>query len=254
LIDLHSHILPGLDDGPDTMEQSITLARLAAADGTRTMVATPHVREDYEFDLDEIASRTDEVNVALEDESIPVRVVAGAEVALSKLSVFDDETLRRLCLGDSSYLLVESPYTEATDLLEAALFDLQLRGFRVLLAHPERSPTFHKNTERLADLVERGILCSVTAGSMAGRFGRTVTKTTRSMFRGELVHNVASDTHDANRRPPALQAGFRLLDKDLPGLVDQLGWYTGEVPGAILADERLPHRPETPAVRRRIGF
>ena len=171
MIDIHCHILPGLDDGPKDVEASISLARFAAADGTHTIVATPHVREDYPFDLALIPERARLLNDHLAAASVPVRVEQGAEVSVSMLTALDDATIASICLGSSSSVLVESPYQQATDLLEQALFDIQLRGFRAVLAHPERSPSFMSDPDRLAALVERGVLCSVTSASMAGRFG-----------------------------------------------------------------------------------
>jgi protein-tyrosine phosphatase len=223
VIDLHCHILPGLDDGPPDLDASVALALLASADGTRTIVATPHVREDYPFAIEEIARLTVQVNERLAAEGVALKVEAGAEVAISRLSQLDDDTLAKVCLGDATNaMLVESPYQQATDTLEDALFNLQLRGFKPVLAHPERSPSFMSNPDRLAKLVERGMLCSVTSASMAGRFGRTVQRFTRTLFERGLVHDVASDAHDIRRRAPGLTAGFRLLDRDVPGLLDQI--------------------------------
>lgn len=251
MIDLHCHILPGLDDGPPDLDSSVALARLAAADGTRTIVATPHVREDYPFAIEEIAKRTDDVNRRLADEGVPLTVRAGAEVAISRLSELDDATLGRICLGDANAMLVESPYQQATDTLEDTLFNLQLRGYKPVLAHPERSPSFIASPDRLEKLVERGMLCSVTSASMAGRFGMTVQRFTRTLFERGLVHDVASDAHDIRRRAPGLTAGFRLLDRDVPGLLGQIEWFTEAAPAAILSGQALPERPALePSPRR----
>ncbi len=96
-------------------------------------------------------------------------------------------------------------------------------------------------------MVQRGVLCSVTGASMSGRFGRTVQQFTRTMFESGLVHNVASDCHDVLKRPPGLGGGFRVLERELPGVLDQASWYTDEVPAAILAGDRLPARPAPPS-------
>jgi protein-tyrosine phosphatase len=249
VIDIHSHILPGLDDGPEHIDESLLIARMAAYDGARTILATPHVREDYPYALDEIGFRTRLINERLSREGISIEVVPGAEVAITRVGDLDDRTLAGLCLGKSKSILVESPYGEATEVLENTLFNLQVRGFRPVLAHPERCPAFMKGPERLAELVGRGVLCSATAGSMAGRFGRTVQRFTRLLFERGLVHNVASDAHDAQRRPPGLQPGFRILDRDLPGLLDHMGLFTSDVPEAILAGEAPPTPPALRAPR-----
>lgn len=250
MIDLHSHILPGLDDGAPDLAASVAMARLAVADGVRAMVATPHVREDYPYPLEEIAARVEQVNGQLRAKGVQLEVAAGAEVAVSKLLDLDDAVLATMCLGSGPYVLVESPYLRATDLFEESVFGLQLRGFRAILAHPERSPSFQRDPDRLARLVHRGVLCSVTGASMAGRFGRTVQQFTRTLFERGLVHDVASDAHDAMRRPPGLLAGFRVLEREMPGLLDQAPWFTQDVPAAVLAGDRLPARPALPAARR----
>jgi protein-tyrosine phosphatase len=253
VIDLHSHILPGLDDGPARQEESVLIARVAAFDGAHTILATPHVREDHPYALEEIESRTEGLNARLAREGIGLNVLAGAELALTRVADLDDDTLARLCLGHSNAILVESPYGEATNLVENTLFNLQVRGFRPVLAHPERCPAFMKSPERLQELVDRGMLCSVTAGSMAGRFGRTVQRFARVMFERGLVHDVASDAHDSRRRPPGLQPGFRVLDRDLPGLLDQMGLFTAEAPEAILAGEIPPAPPPLRPARLLLG-
>jgi protein-tyrosine phosphatase len=250
VIDLHCHVLPGLDDGPGDIDGSVALARLASADGTRTMVATPHVREDYAYDLDLIGERAAVLNDRLAEDGVDLRVETGGEVALSRLSQLTDSELEKLCLGSSRSVLVESPYQQATDMVEDTLFNLQLAGFRPVLAHPERSPSFMTNPDRVEALVERGVLCSVTAASMAGRFGRTVQRFTRVLFERGLVHDVASDSHDIRKRPPGLTAGFRLLDRDLPGVLAQTEWFTSSAPEAILAGVPLPARVPLEAQRR----
>jgi protein-tyrosine phosphatase len=226
------------------MEGSLALARAARRAGTGTLVATPHVRDDYPFPLGAIDERVDETNAALDRAGVDVRVERGAEVAITKVTEFDDDELRSLCLGSGTYLLVESPYTYAPELLEKVLFDLQARGFRPILAHPERSPSFLSDFVRLARIVDKGVLCSVTALSMSGGFGDAIQSFTSRLFTEGLVHDVASDAHDTSRRPPGLGNGFERLEKELPGLTDQVRWYTVEAPQAILAGSELPPPPE----------
>lgn len=249
MVDLHCHILPDLDDGPATMEGALDLARAAAAAGIDTVAATPHIRDDHPFPLELIEERLNALRSALREAQIEVEVVAGGEVALSKLAEFDDETLGRLCIGGGRHLLVESPFTQAPSLLETALFDLQLRGFRPLLAHPERSATFLGDRERLERLVERGIACSVTAMSVTGEFGGTVRDFTLALFDAGLVHNIASDSHDAEHRAPGFGRALAALEADLDGDAASLPWFTEDAGRAILEGRDLPGGP--PALRSR---
>jgi protein-tyrosine phosphatase len=250
LVDLHSHILPGVDDGAPDIDTSIAMARTAAADGIRMMVATPHVSFEYELDPMDVGRRVGELNLALARSDVPLAVLTGGEIALTRLAALEPETLRLLSLGAGPYLLVETPYAGAAPFLEEVLFDLDLRGFRTILAHPERCAMFDNDRDRLTRLVERGVLCSVNAGSMAGQFGRRVRDFALHMFREGLVHNVASDAHDDEVRRAELGWGFARLEEDLPGIAEQAPWFTQAAPAAIVVGAQLPAAPEPPAARR----
>lgn len=232
---------------------SIAMARAAVASGTGTIVATPHVNAEYDFDLAEVGRRVGEVNVALARKQIPLAVVSGGEVAMGRLAEMSDEAIATVRLGAGSGLLVESPYSSAPMLMEELLFGLQVRGYTPVLAHPERCPLFQQEPDRLEAIVARNILCSVNTGSMAGAFGTTARRFVLWMLSKGLVHDVASDAHDHIRRPPALAVGFEHAEADLPGIADQRTWYTRDAPAAILAGRPLPPRPEPPSQKRR-GF
>lgn len=249
MVDLHCHILPGLDDGAASMDDALELARAAETAGIDTLVATPHIRDDYPFPLEVIPERLEELRAALADSSIAVDVVAGGEVALAKLTELTDEHLAPLCLGEGRYLLVEAPYTPAPALLEAALFDIQVRGFTPMLAHPERSTSFLEDRARLERLVEQGVLCSVTAMSVAGGFGSAVRDFTMRLFSAGLVHNVASDSHDAIRRAPGFAPAFEQMEATLEGAAEHARWFADDVPRKIIQGEELSAGPPDLAIR-----
>jgi protein-tyrosine phosphatase len=250
MIDLHCHILPGIDDGPPTIEGSVAIAAASAAGGVRTIVATPHVSWDYPNDAATIARLVDEVNERLAAEEIALTVRAGAELAFTRIADIPDEELRRLDLGGGGWLLVEPPFTPAVTGLENVIAGLRARGHQVLLAHPERCPAFHRDRDALVRLAASGVACSITAGSLVGRFGREVRRFTMGLVADGLVHNVASDAHDAVRRPPGMAA-----ELETAGLDGLRAWSTEAVPQAILDGEPLPPRPpeavvEPPRERR----
>ena len=173
MIDLHCHILPGIDDGAASIEDSVAMARAAAEDGISLIIATPYVNGAFMPGAAEIAARVREVNDALAAARIPVVVSPGAEIGVTELGALSEQELRGLTLGASTTLLVESPYTPTAPFLEGIIFDAQAAGFRILLAHPERSPVFHRDMGRLEALIGRGVLVSLSAGSLAEDAGRT---------------------------------------------------------------------------------
>ncbi|GAC1318345.1 MAG: tyrosine-protein phosphatase [Thermoleophilaceae bacterium] len=250
MIDLHSHILPGLDDGAPDLGVSIEMARLALDEGIQTISATPHVSFDYPLAPRAIAHAVGSLNVALSRLEVPLAVLPGAELALGKISEMKDMELRSLGLGGSRCLLVESPYAGATETLGKVLFDLQVRGFRPMLAHPERARAFQERPGEVRELVSRGVLCCVNAGSLDGSFGPRPLELAVEMIHDGMVHVVASDAHNVSARAPLLRRGFEAAEKRIPGIAEQIDYYTLAVPSALLAGQPLPARPAQLARRR----
>jgi protein-tyrosine phosphatase len=238
MIDLHCHVVPGIDDGPETIEGSLALARAAAALGTRTLVATPHVSRRFPNDPATISRLVDQLNGRLGAEDVPIEILAGGEIAMAHAPSLSSEQLARLHLGDGPWLLIEPSFTQGVAGLEALVADLHAAGHRVLLAHPERCTAFHRDPLMLATLVQRGVLTSITAGSLVGRFGEHVRRFALRLARDGLIHNVASDAHDRLRRPPGIADEI-----ERAGLGPLGDWLTDAVPAAILAGEEVPHRP-----------
>jgi protein-tyrosine phosphatase len=244
VIDLHCHILPGLDDGPANLDFSLAMARAAVEAGTQLIVATPHIRADFNVDPAEIEPRVDLFNDRLQRDRLPLRVLPGAEIGWASATDLDDVQLARLSLGSGRRVLLESPYGKKPVDIEGIISGLKGRGFQAVLAHPERCPLFQRDPERLRKIVAGGALCSITAGSMLGRFGQSVRTFTVEMLRDGLVHDVASDAHDHIHRPPALTEGFGNVKDDLPGIDRHVPWYTVTSPVAILAGNPVPAAPD----------
>jgi protein-tyrosine phosphatase len=239
VIDLHCHVLPGIDDGARSLEEAAALARAAQLDGTQTLVATPHVSSHYPNDADTIAGLAAELTALLAGEPTPApKIYPGAEIAATRVMETRPDELARLGLGGGSWLLIEPPLTAVATGLELVVADLQRRGHGVVLAHPERCAAFHREPRLLQALVASGALTSVTAGSFAGRFGAVVHRYAWSLLEAGLVHNVASDFHDATGRPPGIAA-----ELDKAGLTPVADWLAQQVPAAILGDHEIPPRP-----------
>ncbi len=239
MIDLHSHVLPSIDDGPETIEGSLALARASAAAGTRTLVATPHVSWRYPNDAETIARLVDELNARLVAEGTPLEVRTGAEIAMTRAGEVGPEQLARMRLGGGQWLLVEPPFTPVVSGLDALVLDLQRQGHRIVLAHPERCPAFHRDRRMLESLVRSGVLTSITAGSLVGSFGGQVRDFALQLVADGMVHNVASDTHDPLRRPPSIAD-----ELEEAGLGELADWLTVQVPAVVLDGGEVPPCPE----------
>jgi protein-tyrosine phosphatase len=248
LIDLPSHVLTGIDDGPPTIEGSVALARAAAAAGTRKLVATPHVSWHYPNDAGTIAPLVAQLNERLSAEQVDLEVLPGAEIAMTRIAALEPAQLTALGLGGGPWLLIEPPFTPVATGLDAIVFDVLRRGSRVLLAHPERCPALHRDPELLHSLVGAGVLTSITAGSLVGRFGGEVRRFALQLAREGLIHNVASDTHDNSRRPPGVAD-----ELERAGLGPLTEWLTEGVPAAILAGGKIPPRPDVALPRIEAG-
>jgi len=243
VIDLHCHLLPGIDDGAPDLEASLAMARAAVEGGVEAIVATPHVSWTYPNDPATFAARVAQVQEALDGAGIPLRVHSGAEIASSMFHDIDDDALRACALGGGRYVLLEPPLVGPAPFIERMVFELGLKGFSVVLAHPERVQAFQQNIDMVEALVDHGAVCSVTAMSAAGRFGGAVKKVTGELLRRGLVHNLASDAHDADFRSPALQPQLERAAAEFPGLEDWLEWMTVDVPQAIVSGDLVDGEP-----------
>jgi protein-tyrosine phosphatase len=238
LIDLHTHILPGVDDGPRDLAGSLTMAQLAEANGIAVLVATPHVREDHPRVVPErIPEMAQEIERSFVEYGIGVRVAPGAELAITRAVDMSEAELRTITLGGNGRdLLLETPHGPLPSLFEAVASDLQSRGFRITIAHPELSRDLHSDPSPVRRLVERGALVQVTASSLAaGRLARR-TRLARRLLREGMVHVIASDSHSASWRPPDLSPARSLG-------APMARYLTETVPEAILSGDDVPRPP-----------
>jgi len=252
MIDLHCHILPGLDDGPADDLTALDMLRAYEADGVETVVATPHLRTDFpDIVPAEIAGRS----LALEDagtrDGLCTQVVPGGEVALSWAFNASDDDLRAASLdGLGKDLLIETPPNALGSGVAEALFEVALRGYRLTLAHPELSPSFQRCPERLARLVHRGVLLQVTSSALQRSARKSASASlAQALVREGLCAAIASDAHSAGPwRPPELTRGVAAAARlATPAFAE---WLVRDAPDAILAGEPLPLPPEAPATPR----
>lgn len=238
MIDIHAHVLSGLDDGAESPEVSLEMARKSREDGVTHLFATPHVM-DEEFSVlkERIEDGVARLKSSLMGESISIELLPGAEVHISSTLLDRPESLRHLTLGfNGKYVLLELPLQEMPRFTHELVFKLLLKGLSPILAHPERNMNIMERPEKLLELVERGALVQMNAGSIMGKYGESVKNTAELLLRNGIVHFIASDAHSAGSRPPGLSSALRrareLIGEDAKALVE-------ENPSAVLNGETL---------------
>ena len=248
MIDLHTHVLAGIDDGPDDLAGSVAVAEVAAHGGVRTIVATPHLRADHPgVKPRELARRAAELTEHLRARGLPVEILPGAEVDLQTAAELPDDELRLATLAANGRdLLLETPYRRLPRSFEEHVLALADRGFRITLAHPERSGELKQDPERVGALVERGVLVQLTARSLGAR----PSKTAALLLERGWAHVLASDAHAIDVRPPDLGASLRQAGEAFPHARAELEWMVTAAPRAIIDGVPLPDRPQREARRR----
>jgi protein-tyrosine phosphatase len=211
-VDLHCHLLPGIDDGPKSWHVSLAMARQAVAEGIAIVVATPHQLGRYEGNsreqiLDLVAEAQQQVNQA----GLPLTILPGADVRIQEDLPELVQNGRVLTLADRrAHLLIELPHEHILplgNLIQA----LRRQGVDCILSHPERNGQLQQNPELLRPWVQQGCLIQVTAGSITSHFGAAPRRLTRWLFRENMVHFVSTDAHDPSNRPPLLRQAFKTV-------------------------------------------
>jgi len=210
--DLHFHLLPGIDDGPDSPEQALALARAAVADGTGTVVVTPHLRRDHVRDPRVIVRAAIEFRRLLRSNRIDLEIVCAAEVCADVAATLPPRALGAVAFGPlaAPCLLVECPFEGVSPAFVRACDDLVRRGFRLVLAHPELCELDGAGERRLRELLRRGALLQINALSIAGRHGPVAERRALDLVARGMGHLVASDAHGPTR-PPTLSAASAAL-------------------------------------------
>jgi protein-tyrosine phosphatase len=214
VIDLHCHILPGIDDGAKDVSVSLAMARASVEQGVTAIACTPHILPGlYHNSGPAIRQATQELQDIFAREGIPLQLVTGADVHMTPDFVAGLRSGRLLSIADSRYVLVEPPHHTAPPQLEEFFFNLVMAGYVPILTHPERLSWVPSRYEMIKRLVRGGVWMQVTAGSFAGAFGPNALYWAERMLDEGCIHLLASDAHDAERRPPTLAAGREIVAK-----------------------------------------
>lgn len=243
MFDLHAHILPAVDDGARSLEESFAMAETAARDGIQVMAATLHgVERGPGFDRSQVAERISWLQSELDGRGIPLKIALGVETYLSPELPAQIQAGQAFGLGGEKYLLIELPVHQYPLYTEEIFFQVQVAGFTPIVAHPERNSSMQNDISLLSRLVERGAIGQVTAASLVGSFGPRAKAAGEKMLRRNLVHLIATDTHRAEgNRAPVLSSGrdaaARLIGEE------RARQMVDEIPRAILAGEPLRLEP-----------
>jgi protein-tyrosine phosphatase len=252
MIDLHSHILPGLDDGAKTLQESIAMCLMGFQDGIRTIVATPHTLNGvYQNDRSTILAKVQELNNAINAtnainasnamnaiDAINLKILPGADVYCTEDLLDQLERGNALTVGDGGkYLLLEFPPQGIPYGVEEVIFQLMMKGITPIISHPERNLDISLQPQRYFAMVKMGCLGQLTAMSLTGEFGGEIKRIAEKFLKARVVHIIASDAHSQNRRPPilssAVRAAARIVGKE------EASKMVTEYPQAILHGQPL---------------
>ena len=244
MIDTHSHILPGLDDGAKTSAEALDIVRQLQAAGFTTIIATPHVLEGRDYLRPaEILSATEQVGQAMAEAGISVEIVPGAENY-----IFPDmgkwvREGKLLTLGNmGKYILVELPRLEIPHYTEQVFFELQVQGLTPILAHPERYKGLNDEPERLLEWAKKGVLFQLDLRSLRGRYGPQAQELAETLLRSDLIHFVGSDAHRVAQSGSSEREALQSM-KDLVG-EERFQELTQLNPQSILEGKALPSEGE----------
>jgi protein-tyrosine phosphatase len=215
LIDLHCHILPGVDDGAQTLEDSLAMAREAVANDIKTIIATPHHYNGiYMNHKEEVVKKVEELQHELDKENIPLSILPGQEVHLYAELVNDLKNKNLLTLNDK-YMLLELPYNQIPQMTVQMIYEIQLQGIVPIIPHPERNVTLREHPNLLYQMIKRGALSQITAASITGKFGREIQKFSLQCIEHNLCHFISSDAHRASgKRSFYLKEAYSVITKE----------------------------------------
>ncbi len=214
MIDIHHHLLFGLDDGSPDLETSVAMARIAFEDGITHVVCTPHASGSYTYNPERNTERLAALRDALAAENIDLTLGIGCDFHLSYDNI--NEAIadpKKFAINATQYLLVELPDYGLPPTLTETFYQLQLAGLTPILTHPERNPTLQRDLDRMKDWLRNGLLIQVTGGSLLGHMGRTAEQVSHTLLRDRWVHVLATDAHNITSRPPRLSEARDIVAK-----------------------------------------
>ncbi len=239
MIDIHCHILPGLDDGAEDIEEALIMARLAEADGIEVIFATPHINHGFNLSKEEIAEALELFRRRVKTEGIRLQIIPGADIDVGQPDLERRIVQRQvMTLNDAGkYVLLELPYQNVPP-IHTLVDGLLEQGVIPIISHPERNLEIQRHPQKLVELAHKGALAQITAFSLTGEFGQAAQKSATRLLKEGRVHFIATDAHNAIMRPPMLSIAHRLASKILGA--DHARRLVLDNPQAILDTSPLP--------------
>jgi protein-tyrosine phosphatase len=239
MIDIHHHLLFGLDDGAKDIQTSLAMAEMAAADGITHIVCTPHANSHYNFDPAVNQQRLEQLRARLDDK---ITLGLGCDFHLSYENIEDAlKNPAKYTINHKQYLLVEFPDLAIPQQMTDVFYQFLVAGIQPIITHPERNLTIQKSPHRLHDWIERGCLVQVTASSLTGRFGRLAASFSQTLLEEKKVHFLATDAHNLESRPPRMKEVFNLVAKRYGADTAERLCITN--PRAVFFGDELPSQP-----------
>lgn len=215
MYDLHCHILPCMDDGPSSVEETRKMLEIAVQEGIQAIAASHHFFDDETTIEDYLGlweSRYKQIQSVLEEFKKDIKIVKGAEVMISPFLTQLDG-LHRLCINEGRYLLIELPMIDLPQFTEEVIHNLQVKGIVPILAHPERNYRIANNPDLLNPLIELGALVQINTGSITGLFGKKIRRCAKTLFKNNMAHLIGTDAHSAVKRPPEMRKSAQILER-----------------------------------------
>jgi len=212
MIDIHHHLLWGVDDGAKDFETSLAMARASVADGVTHVVCTPHANGEFQYDRAANQAKVDELQARLIENRVPLTIGLGCDFHMSYDNILDAKAdPGRFSVNRLGYLLVEIPDYGVPPGLTETFYELQLAGLSPILTHPERNPTLQADHSRLGEWMRGGVLVQVTGDSLTGKMGRKAEKLAHELLKKRWVHFLATDAHNVTSRPPRLSEARKIV-------------------------------------------